>query len=270
VVAEQKIVADSLATLAARRVEIGDAAEFERDQLDLEAARAGQRRSRAREAASVAWARLVRSLAWDQHVEHPVLLGGLDDGLSAANGMHSVVDGQVAPPPLLAAAIADSVASAERAHRAALARVPLPSVVAGADWDDPGNRRGALAVLGLSLPLPLWQRGNGGVALAQAEAAQVAAATGEIRLEITRQLSVAAVRVAEAAGRAETARDSLLPMARRLRERATVAYRAGETGVIPLLEAFRAEREVSADAVDDLLAFQEALATWKQTLGEAE
>jgi outer membrane protein TolC len=76
--------------------------------------------------------------------------------------------------------------------------------------------------------------------------------------------------VTEAAARAHTARDSLLPVARRLRERATAAYRAGETGVIPLLEALRAEREVSAEAVDDLLAFQEAWAAWKQILGEVE
>jgi len=74
----------------------------------------------------------------------------------------------------------------------------------------------------------------------------------------------------EATGRARVARDSLLPVATRLRERATIAYRAGETGVIPLLEALRAERDVTAEAVDDLLGFQEAWAQWKRTLGEAE
>jgi len=262
----QVIVADSLATLAGRRVESGDISEAERDQLVLESVRAGQRRSRTREAASIAWARLARAIGWDRSSQ-PVLSGDLDDGLvSGAPG-----DGDLGVvSPAIQAAVADSLAAAQRARRASLARMPLPSVMAGADWDDPGGKRGALAVFGLSIPLPLWQRGNGALALARAEAAQAAAGTAEVRLETARQLTEARTRLAEAAGRAWVARDSLLPVARRLRERATVAYRAGETGIIPLLEALRAERDVTAEAVDDLLGYQEAWAAWKRIRGEAE
>ena len=264
----QAIVADSLATLASRRLESGDIAEVERDQLVLEAVRAGQRRSRSREAAAIAWARLARAIGWERaDATPPVLSGGLDDGL------RSLGSGAIAPgptPPLIEAAIADSLAAAEQARRASLARMPLPSLTAGADWDDPSGRRGALALFGVSIPLPLWQRGNGALALAQADAAQAAAGTAEVRLETARQISESQTRLFEAAGRARVARDSLLPVAQRLRERATVAYRAGETGVIPLLEALRAERDVTAETVDDLLNYQEAWAAWKRIRGEAE
>lgn len=269
-VAAQSAVADSLVVLAGRRVASGDISEAERDQLVLEAVRAGQRGSRAREAAGVAWARLARAIGWDvEAAGRPALSGRLDDGLSPGSdamglGFHK------RPVPQVESALADSAAASERARRAALARLPLPSLAAGADWDNPGGQGGALAVFGVAIPLPLWQRGNGALALARAEAAQAAAATAEVRLETERQLHEARTRLLESASRARVARDSLLPVAHRLRERAMIAYRAGETGIIPLLEALRAERDVTAEGVDDLLAYQEALAAWKRTRGEDE
>lgn len=262
----QARVADSLVILATQRLKSGDIAEAERDQLVLEAVRAGQRRSRTREAALVAWARLARAIGWEA-AEPAALSGALDDDL---NSQMPAGEDEGGSPPAIRAAVADSLAAAERVRRASLARMPLPSLMAGADWDDPGGKSGALAVFGISIPLPLWQRGNGALALARAEALQAAAAAGEARLESARQVSEAQARLTEAAGRAVIARDSLLPVARRLRARAMVAYRAGETGIIPLLEALRAERDVTAEAVDDLLGYQEARAAWKRVRGEAE
>ncbi len=261
----QAAVADSLVVLASQRLKSGDIAEAERDQLILEAVRAGQRKSRTGEAARIAWARLARAIAWEG-AQAPALSGAIDDDL---NLPIPAADGR-GVSPAIRAAVADSLAAAERVRRASLARMPLPSVMAGADWDEPGGKGGALAVFGLSIPLPLWQRGNGALAVAQAEAAQSAAGAAEARLESARELSETEASLTEAARRARVARDSLLPVARRLRERATVAYRAGETGIIPLLEALRAERDVTAEAVDDLLGYQEARAAWKRVRGEVE
>ncbi len=264
----QAVLADSLAELARRRVERGDIAEVERDQLVLEATRARQRRSRAHEAATVAWTRLARAIAWGENPPMAVR-GRLDDALVPA-GDASPARPTLDATPSIISAVAESTSAAERARRAGLARVPLPSLTAGADWDDPGGKSGALAVLGISLPLPLWQHGDGALALARAEAAQAAAATAEARLEAAQRFAEAEARLRESVGRALIARDSLLPVAQRLRERATTAYQAGETGVIPLLEALRAERDVAAEAVDDLLTFQEARAEWNRTVGVAE
>ncbi len=262
---EQRRLADSLAALAVARLARGDIAELERDQLALEATRAGQRESRAREAAGLAWARLARSIAWDQGGEAPALQGTLIDGLTEADPGGPT--GDLSRLPRLAGALADSSAAADRVRRAARARLPLPSVQLGADWDDPGNRDRFLALFGLSLPLPLWHHGTGASQLAQAEATQAGAAVTEARLETERILAEAATRLRESRGRALIARDSLLEVARRIRSRATVAYRLGETGLVPLLEALRAERDVTAEAVDDLLAYQEARAAWQQALG---
>jgi cobalt-zinc-cadmium efflux system outer membrane protein len=268
VTTEQRVLADSLATLAGERLARGDIAEQERDQLVLEATRALQRESSAREAAGVAWARLARSIGWEPALSPAALRGALDDGL--AEGAPAVTTGgDLSLLPRLAAVVADSVAAAERVRRAVRAQLPLPSVQLGADWDDPGNPDRFLAVLGLSLPLPLWHHGSAASAVAKAEALQVGAVLSEARLETVRVLADAGTRLRERQGRAVIARDSLLPVARRIRARATVAYRLGETGLVPLLEALRAEREVTAEAVDDLLAYQEARAAWHQALGRA-
>jgi len=266
---EQRLLADSLAILGRERLARGDIAELERDQLVLEATRAAQRESRAREAAGVAWARLARSIGWDTGAPAPRLVGALDDGLADAPSARPM-DGDLSALPRLAAVVADSAAATERAHRAARAQVPLPSVLLGADWDDPGNQDRFLAVLGISLPLPIWHHGSGTSEVAKSEALQAGASLTEARLETARLLTETDTRLRESRGRAVAARDSLLPVARRIRSRATVAYRLGETGLVPLLEALRAERDVTAEAVDDLLAYQEARAGWQQALGNAQ
>jgi hypothetical protein len=74
----------------------------------------------------------------------------------------------------------------------------------------------------------------------------------------------------ETARRARAARDSLLPAAVVLRARALRAYQAGETGILPVLDALRSEREVTLSALQDELAFQEALADWHALTGYAE
>jgi cobalt-zinc-cadmium efflux system outer membrane protein len=144
--------------------------------------------------------------------------------------------------------------------------VPLPTVTAGADWDDPTNP-GALSVLGVALPLPLWSRNGGAVGEARARAAETAALAREARLDALQAVESARIRLEESAVRARFARDTLLPGAAALRQRAVRAYAAGETDILPAIDALRSERDASLAAVQDQLAFQEALAEWLALTG---
>jgi len=45
------------------------------------------------------------------------------------------------------------------------------------------------------------------------------------------------------------------------------AYQAGETGILPVLEALRSERDAALAGVQDLLAYQSALADWEALIG---
>jgi uncharacterized delta-60 repeat protein len=159
----QAELADSVAHIAAARLRAGDISLLEQEQAAQEAARARQAASVAREAAQVDEAELARAIAWERAGPHPA--GPLDAGLDRLPD--TTID--LATLPALRSAIADSAAAAARSRSASLGRVPLPTVQSGAEWGDQ-SQPGALAVVGVSVPLPLWNRGGGAVGEARAVA----------------------------------------------------------------------------------------------------
>lgn len=260
---EQAGFADSLARLARRRFDAGDISRFEADQVAQEARRGQQLLSTAREIARGADAALARAIG-GAAVPQPA--GRLDAGLDVP----APDAGDPGLLPSVRAAVADSLAAARLLTSARRGQVPMPSLTGGAEWDDPADPGRSLSVVGISIPLPLWNRGGALTALAGARMELATAAAREARLESTRALSEARARLEESAHRARFARDSLVPAAQALRERAVAAWRAGETGVLPVLDAFRGEREVVLESVQDLLAFQAALAAWHALQGRPE
>lgn len=262
-VGTQAELADSVARIAAARLRAGDISLLEQEQAVQEATRARRAESVAREEARIAEAGLARAIAWQGPLPPPG--GPLDAGLDQLPD--TSLDLQTTPA--LRAATADSAAAAALAVSASRARVPVPSLQAGAEWGDP-TQPGALATVGLSLPLPIWNRGGGPLAEARARAAQTAGLARESRLETVRMVEEARIHLEETAGRARLARDSLLPAAAVVRARALRAYQAGETGILPVIDALRSERDVSLFALQDQLAFQEALAGWDALTGRME
>ena len=261
-VEEQVGLSDSLARIARRRLDAGDISRLEYDQAAQEARRGRQLLSAARERARSADAALVRAIGWTGAAP-PALRGALDQELERDPGAALAADSV----PAVRGAVADSIAAQLGLRSIRRGRLPIPSLTGGTEWDDPGGPSKALGVIGLAVPLPFWNVGGAQVAIASARATQAAAETREVRLEAGRAVAEARVRLAESAGRARFARDSLIPAARELRERAVTAYRAGETGVLPVLDALRGEREVVLAGVEDLLAFQVAVAEWRALLG---
>jgi outer membrane protein TolC len=87
------------------------------------------------------------------------------------------------------------------------------------------------------------------------------------RRDAASNLAVARTRLDESAARARIARDSIVPMATRLRQSAVRLFEAGQTGALPVFEAFRQEREAIHDALQDVRQFQEARANALALLG---
>jgi cobalt-zinc-cadmium efflux system outer membrane protein len=133
--------------------------------------------------------------------------------------------------------------------------------MSGVEWGDP-TLPGALGLIGIALPLPLWNREGGPVEAARARAVRASALAREARLDARRQARETRIHLVAAAARARFDRDTLVPAAGSLRARAVRAYRAGETGILPVLDALRGERDIALAALQDQLAFQEALAEW--------
>jgi outer membrane protein TolC len=113
----------------------------------------------------------------------------------------------------------------------------------------------------------VWHHGAGSSAEAEARARAAAAQVREARLTASQRLEATRIHLVESGLRARFARDTLLPATRALRQRALRAYQAGETGILPVLDALRSEREAVLAGVQDLLAFQTALADWKTLTG---
>jgi len=256
-------LADSLAGVASRRAAAGDISDLERDQVKLEASRATLAAAQAREVARIARAELARAVAWESATP-PFAAGPLDEGLDDPAGLGQSV--RVAELPLVRAAVADSTAAAARLRSARIARVPFPGLVIGREWGGTVDGRHN-AIIGASMPIPLWSWGGEAVTQARGAAMEQAAFAAETRLAATAQLDAAHARLEESTKRAQVARDSLLPEARRIRAGAVRLYEAGRTSLLPVRDALRAERDVARTAVAELLAFQEARADLYALLG---
>ena len=258
----QARLADSLVIIARRRFAAGDIAQLELDRTALEAARARLAVSLARENRAAADAELRRALAWPEQAEPPTLTGALDEELDQAPDTTDLPAG-----PLLRAAEADSAAAMARVALARRAWIPLPTVEAGTDWADPTQPGKTLAAVAFSFPLPLFHQGGADIARARAQAAESAGLLQELRLALSAQARSARARLLESARRARLARDSLGPAASDLRARSVRAYDAGQTGILPVLDALQTEHDTGAQVIEALLAYQEALAAWNRLVG---
>ena len=173
-----------------------------------------------------------------------------------------------ASTPRAIAAVEDSIAAAARLRAAGWKLLPIPSLLAKWEWGGPADAP-ANTIVGVSLPFPLWQFGQHEVALARAEAAQRGALTLEARLEAVQQIEEAGVRMEAARQRAYEATEVLFPTAQRLRVGAIRLYEAGRTGIFPVFEAFRREREAALIMVEELLAMPTAAAALRALSGPA-
>jgi cobalt-zinc-cadmium efflux system outer membrane protein len=255
----QAAVSDSVARISSLRLRAGDISLLEAEQARADAARSRQSLSSFRESAQVAASDLGRAVGLDPAAP-PMPVDQLDTDLD-----HFAIETvPLEGVPVVRAAIADSSSAAALARSARIGAIPLTTLQSGVEWEDPTEpNAGALALFGVSIPLPLWNHGAGSAAEAEARASEAAAGVREARLTTAQRVEATRIHLVESGVRARFARDSLLPAARALRERALHAYQAGETGILPVLDALRSERDAALAGVQDLLAFQTALADWK-------
>jgi cobalt-zinc-cadmium efflux system outer membrane protein len=148
-------------------------------------------------------------------------------------------------------------------------RFPEPVLNAGlkrADLGQPGMAHGP--VVGISVPLPLFNKGQTEVARFTAEQERVAA-----RLQVLSQQIRAAIEgTAEALNVRLRARDEyrteLAESGPELIRIATVAYQEGEIGILQLLDAYRVQRQTQLRLLDIQAAVKEAQIELERALGE--
>ena len=238
--------ADSLLRMARTRREAGETSELD---VELAVVSAGQL---ANTAADDSVAALEAVLDLQQVM-----------GLPSERVLVSLADSLLPPatPQGPADSVTLSVAAASASLRSAEATLALerrsvfgvPALQLGFDTHDPGGQAGLLPVIGIALPLPLFNAHGGAIALAAAERDRAQAELDLARRESDADLARARRALDLAA--LKLRRDSaLVESARRVEAMALLAYGEGAVALPNVLEAARSAREAQARYVDDLAA----------------
>jgi cobalt-zinc-cadmium efflux system outer membrane protein len=185
--------------------------------------------------------------------------------MSGAPGVSSTM-------PSIAAAEASLTAAELAVARERRSVIGAPSVQLGVEWgdpaEDPPNR--LLPTVGVSIPLPLFNRNQGPIAEAQAQRERARVELAATRLTV-RQRLMEGLRERESL-RARVARDrSLVASAERVAAKSLTAYREGASGLPAVLEARRTARDVLGQYIDDvaaLLTVESELRALTQTVPE--
>lgn len=242
--------ADSLRRIAIARRDAGDAS-------DLDVALASVNSGQAANAAAADTLAMLSTLL-DLQAAMGLPADGVrvvpTDSLSLLPAAMPVGDSGTAPPLSVASARAAVTAAGLAARLQRRSRFAQPSLMAGFETGDPtGSEPGLLPTVGLSLPLPLFDRNRGPIAQALAEEsrarAELALAEVESRTEVaraSREFTIAQAKV--------TRDRQVVASAARVAAMSLTAYRESAAALPSVLEAQRNAREVLAQYVDDLAA----------------
>ena len=209
----------------------------------------------------------------------------------AASALSAMLPPETALPPLTGVAAitqtspsldaligrASSARSELRALRSSLERAnleadaarrgarPSPTLFGGVKRADNGSGRERGGVVGLTVSLPLFDRGGREAARWGAERARIAlrlaATEHEIRREVTRASAALALRQEALSGDDAEAGDELTRIAE-------VAYREGEVGILELLDAVRTSARAGARSVELRLDVRLARIALERAVGD--
>jgi cobalt-zinc-cadmium efflux system outer membrane protein len=123
--------------------------------------------------------------------------------------------------------------------------------------------------IGVSFPLPLWNRNGGEIKAAEAARAQAELALEKAQAQVQADIANAGSEYDEAAQRWQRYRDQTVPKSAKVRESVAFAYEKGGASLVDLLEAERTDNDVrlaaaqaqadTASATADVQAAQNVL-----------
>ncbi len=257
--------ANKLVELAQARFEAGDIAQFEVLQAKLASARAANEQTRAENVARIARAALNQQLnrAPDAPLDlqdslfitpTPVRTAGLIGRALAQNVELRTAEQQLATEQ-------------SRLRLARAERIPDLLLEPGIESVDPSLPHGYGFKMQVTVPLPIFNRNRGEIARSNALVAQFAAERDATRQRIAAEIGQAALRLDAAREQVNFYEAKLLPDAEQVRELVEEAYRAGQTGLLPVIDAQRSAREVRQGYLQALFDYQSALADLEGAAG---
>jgi cobalt-zinc-cadmium efflux system outer membrane protein len=256
-VAQRRVeLAENLTELSAQAVEasrdLQEAQEIPRAgllQSELEQQNAVILSQTARNAYSSAWRQLTAVVGSDMP---PQPIAGDVSQLPALLDWDEQLARLTTTSPELGAAVADIVRAQTALRRAAVEPIPNISTQFSVQYDDSTND--TIAGVQAGIPLPLWNRNQGGIRQAQAEVGQARRNAERVELDLKRRLAEAFQTYASARAQAETYATLILPKAQQTFELVQRGYRLGEIGYLDLLTAQRTYSQTNLAYLDALAA----------------
>jgi cobalt-zinc-cadmium efflux system outer membrane protein len=244
--ADVQILNQSAATLrqeagmAETRLNAGDISLADKSQIEITAGRLELGAKAAEAAASAA------------RISLEVLMGSNDpkDDWAPGDTLQQLAElppsaAQVEPgasrPDLIAAEAALQKSEADLKLQRAF-RIPDPTFLVQFEHEPPDQPN--TIGIGVSLPLPLWNRNKGGISAARAAQEQAVAQVRKVQSQIAGEIQAARIVYAGAAERWRRHRDEIQPKSAEIRKTVSFAYEKGGASLLDLLSAERNDNDV--------------------------
>lgn len=124
---------------------------------------------------------------------------------------------------------------------------PIPNVTVGAGYVRQNQNRSDDWTIGVSLPVPLWNRNQGNIMAAQAQVSEAVQEVGRVENDLVERLATAFQDYAAARERAERYRTAILPRARETYQLSLKAYKGGQFEYLRVLEAQRSVAQANLE-----------------------
>ncbi len=164
--------------------------------------------------------------------------------------------------PEAAAAFAD-LARAQTALQRARAE-PIPDITTQFSVQFDNATEDTIAGVQVGMPLPIWNRNQGGIRQAEAEITQARRNAERVELDLKRRLAIAFQTYASARAQADTYKTQILPKADETFRIVQRGYRLGELGYLDLLSA---QRTYSQTNLSYLSALEALWRSWAEIDG---
>jgi cobalt-zinc-cadmium efflux system outer membrane protein len=258
--------ANRLVEIAEARFAAGDIAQFEVLQARLASARAATDLTRLENNERVALAAINQLL--NRVPQAPLDLGDSLLAETRAPVNAATLIGQSLTQNVELRTAEQQIAAEQSRLRLARAdRLPTPTIEPGIEAFDPSLPNSYGFKMQVTVPLPVFNRGRPEIARSNALIEQLIAERDDARQRISAEIGQAALRLEAARQQVEFYETRLLPEAERVRALAEEAYRAGQTGLLPVIDAQRSALEVRQAYLQALFDYQNALADLEQTAG---
>jgi outer membrane protein, heavy metal efflux system len=250
--------------LVQQRFEVGDVAQLEVLQAEVELARSNadyENTAQAEKSADVILAALL-----NRKFDETLPLSGRLEEIPNAASLDLVTSQAMQSSAELLKATQELSTEEKRLALAKAERIPNLELSAGADFNSPPEFR-AGGKGGIAITVPLFYHGQGEVALSNARLELLRLTLASERSNVSAQVASSYFDYAAKAHQAQQYREKIVPRTLQMEQMAEESYKAGKTNILTLLDAQRRLNDLQKAYLEALLAAQESFAILEETVG---